>query len=87
MLTSPLADGQCIIDLTQTSFPSHVKLMRILSAAHVIQDQCVEKDTPPCTYRLNAFLCIYPLNCSLECIGCVSWEFDHESSGSDSDCV
>lgn len=87
MLTSPLADGQCIIDLTQTSFPSHVQLMQILTAAHVIQDQCVEKDTPPCTYSLNASLCIYPLNRSIECIGCPSREFGHESSGSDSGCV
>ena len=61
--------------------------MSVLSAAHVIQDQCVEKDRPPCTYSLNTFLCIYHLIWTLECIKSVGWYCGHELSDSDADCV
>ena len=80
-----LADGQCIIDLTQTSFPSHAKLMAVLSAAHIIQDHCVEKDTPSCTYSLNAFFEFDPLIWSLEYIESVSWYYGHGLSESNPD--
>ena len=46
-----IADGQCIIDLTQTSTPSHVRNNDLLAVATIIQDECVEGDTPPCTFQ------------------------------------
>lgn len=41
------SDGQCIIDLGQTSAPSHVRNSDLLGAGTIIQRECVEKDTPP----------------------------------------
>ena len=41
------ADGKCIVDYTQTSYPSHVRLGDILGAGEIMQTQCVESGPPP----------------------------------------
>ena len=43
-----IADGLCIMDFTQSSVPSHVKYIDVISAATLMQSQCVELGTPPC---------------------------------------
>lgn len=49
MLLNGIADGLCIVDFTQTTTPSHVRLFDVLTAAAVMQAQCVESITPTCT--------------------------------------
>lgn len=44
--TPTAEDGACVIDLTQTSFPSHVHTNTIWEAASVIQEFCLN-DPPP----------------------------------------
>ncbi|CAF9924093.1 MAG: hypothetical protein ALECFALPRED_002678 [Alectoria fallacina] len=41
------SDGKCIIDYTQTSYPSHVRPGNILAAGEITQKQCVETGPPP----------------------------------------
>ncbi|CAD6588144.1 MAG: hypothetical protein ASARMPRED_003407 [Alectoria sarmentosa] len=41
------SDGKCIVDYTQTSYPSHVRLGDILGAGEIMQTQCVESGPPP----------------------------------------
>ena len=45
-LIVPVADGKCMIDLSQTSYPSHVNDMNLFAAGTIIQSQCVEKGSP-----------------------------------------
>lgn len=55
-LISTIADGKCIIDLTQTSFPSHVRYNELIAAGWIIQQECIEKDVTPCTYKFTFLL-------------------------------
>ncbi|CAL8580484.1 hypothetical protein XPA_006205 [Xanthoria parietina] len=41
------SDGKCIIDVTQTSFPSHERDINMVGAATVIRQECLEKAQPP----------------------------------------
>ena len=43
------------------TFPSHVKDNDVLGAVAVIQDGCVEADSPPCTFKYNSFLFLFCL--------------------------
>ena len=36
-------DGKCIVDITQTGYPSHCTDMDILSAAMIIQHTCIDE--------------------------------------------
>ena len=49
LLIYTVADGKCIIDYTQTSSPSHVLNGDLLAAGLIIQQECIDKDVPPCT--------------------------------------
>ena len=49
-----IADGLCVVDFTQVSTPSHVKLFDVLSAAAVMQAKCVNLVTPTCTSLLHS---------------------------------
>ena len=51
LLMYTIADGKCIIDYAQTSSPSHVLNGDLLAAGLIIQQECVDKDVPPCTYH------------------------------------
>ena len=54
LLMYTIADGKCIIDYAQTSSPSHVLNGDLLAAGLIIQQECIEKDVPPCTYYANS---------------------------------
>ena len=49
-----IADGRCIIDLAQTTYPSHVWDSDLLAAGELIQQECIDGDVPPCTYHSNS---------------------------------
>ena len=41
------ADGKCILDLTQSSVPSHARPIEVIAGASIIQSECVDKALPP----------------------------------------